>query len=75
MSDADCTPGREPRNVAASKLDFLLPPPRRLCFRHCLSVCLLQLCTKTSKQICMKYSGKVGNGSVNKWLNFGRNSD
>jgi len=30
-----------------------------------------QLCAKTSKRICMKFSGKVGSGPVNKWLNFG----
>jgi len=29
-----------------------------------------QLCLTTSKQICMKFSGKVGNGPMNKWLNF-----
>jgi len=29
----------------------------------CLSV---SNCTKTSKRICMKFSGKVGNGPVNK---------
>jgi len=26
-------------------------------------------------QICMKFSGKVGNGPMNKWLNFGGNQD
>jgi len=42
MSDADCTPSREPRSIAASLFSFssLLPAPRRLCFRYCLSVCL-----------------------------------
>jgi len=30
-----------------------------------------QLCAKTSKQICIKFSGKVHNGPMNKWLNFG----
>jgi len=38
----------------------------------CLSVCLLAtLRKKTSERICMKFSGKVGNGPTNKWLNFG----
>jgi len=54
----------------------LLPLPRRLCFCHCLflcfSVCLL---AKTSKWICMKFSGKVGSGLVNIRLNFGGNLD
>ena len=39
-----------------------------------LSVCLFvcwQLCAKTSERICMKFSGKVGNGPTNKRLNFG----
>ena len=38
----------------------------------CLSVCL---CAKTSERICMKFSGKVGNGPVNKCLNFGGDRD
>jgi len=33
-------------------------------------VCL-QLSAKTSKQISMKFSEKVDNGPMNKWLNFG----
>ena len=38
----------------------------------CLFVCLLAtLRKKTSQQICMKFSGKVGSGPMNKWLNFG----
>jgi len=57
----------------------LLPPPRRIYNRRCLffvclSVCLYvcyQLCAKTSERICMIFSEKVGNGPVNKWLNFG----
>jgi len=36
-----------------------------------LFVCLLAICAKTSERICMKFSGKVGNGPMNKWLNFG----
>ena len=39
-----------------------------------LSVCW-QLCTETSKRICMKFSGKVANGPVNMWLNFGGDLD
>jgi len=49
---------------------LLLPLPRRIRNCHCLSVCW-QLCAKSSKWICMKFSGKVGNGPWNKWLNFG----
>ena len=40
----------------------------------CLSVCLSvsnTLRKKTSEPICMKFSGKAGNGLVNKRLNFG----
>jgi len=40
----------------------------------CLSVCMFvcqQLCAKTSERICMKFSGTVGSGPMNKWLNFG----
>ena len=28
-----------------------------------------------SERICMKFSGKVGNGPMNKWLNFGGDPD
>ena len=34
-----------------------------------LSVCY-QVCAKTYKWICMKFSGKVSSGPLNKWLNF-----
>ena len=34
-----------------------------------------QLCAKTSQRICMKFSGKVGNGPMNKWLNFDGDPD
>ena len=47
-------------SAAASRL--LLPPPRRICNRRYLFVCLSvceQLCAKTSERICMKFSGKV----------------
>ena len=40
--------------------------------------CLLALCTKTSKRICMRFSWNVGNGlnrPMNKWLNFGGDLD
>jgi len=40
----------------------------------CLFVCQ-QLCAKTSKRICMKFPVKVGNGPVNKRLNFGGDPD
>jgi len=35
-------------------------------------VCLFAtlLCTTTSERICMKFSWKVSNGPLNKWLNF-----
>ena len=43
-----------------------LPTPRRLCFVVvCLSVGQ-QLCAKTPKHICMKFSGKVSNEPMNK---------
>jgi len=49
-----------------------LPPPRRTCSRRCLFVCsLATLFKKTSQRICMQFSGKVGNGPMNKWSNFG----
>jgi len=37
----------------------------------CLSVS--NFAEKTSKRICMKFSWKMGNEPVNKWLNFGSN--
>jgi len=40
----------------------------------CLSV-RQQLCAKTSERICMKFSAKIGNGPVNKSLNFGCDPD
>ena len=60
-----------------------LSPPRRIYYNcHCLSVCLSlclsvcqQLCAKSSERICMKFSETVSNGPVNKWLNFGVDSD
>ena len=44
---------------------------KEVMFCRCLSVCLSvcwQLCAKTSERICMKFSGQVGNGTVNKCL-------
>jgi len=42
----------------------------------CLSVCLLATLRKNFRiWICMKFSGKVGNGPVNKRLNFGNDPD
>jgi len=41
-----------------------------------ITVCLLAtLCKKTLEQICMKFSGKAGNGTMNKLLHFGGNQD
>ena len=43
-----------------------------------LFVCLFvrkQLYTKTSERICVKFSAHVGNGPMNKWLNFGGDPD
>ena len=53
-----------------------LPPPMRIIFLSlfvCLSVS--NFAQKTSKRICVKFSGKVGDGSVNKRLNFGGHPD
>jgi len=36
---------------------------------------LSSVCAKTSEQICMTFSGKVGNGPMNKQLNFGADPD
>jgi len=57
-----------------------LPPPRRICNCRrlfvCLFVCLfVSNCAKTSERICMKCPQKVGNGPVNKWLNFADDPD
>ena len=60
---------QSPLNHSYWKRTKLLPPPRRICNCRCLSVCW-QLCAETSKRICRKFSGKVGNGPMNKWLNF-----
>jgi len=41
--------------ISVTYTQFLLPLPRRICFRHCLFVCLSvckQLCAKASEQIC-----------------------
>ena len=47
-----------------------LPPPRRLrVVSVCLFVCLLATLRKTSERIYIKFSGKVGNGPMNNWLN------
>jgi len=46
------------------------PTPRTICFRRCLSVCLLATLCKNLERICMNFSGKVGNGPMNNWLNF-----
>ena len=57
---------------------MLIPPPRRLCYRRCLSVCfsVSNFAQKTSERICMKFSGKInGNWPTNEWLNFGGDPD
>jgi len=33
------------------------------------------VCAKTFERVCVKFSGKVGNGPVNKRLNFGGDPD
>jgi len=35
----------------------------------------LFVCFSLSRRICLKFSRKVGNGSTNKWLNFGGDPD
>jgi len=65
MSDADCTPGREPRSVAASSL---LPPPRSICLRPCLSVCLsvTNFSQKLPKGFAWIFLGRLAMGQ---WTN------
>jgi len=54
----------------------LLPAPRRLCNRRCLFVCLdASNFAQKLPNICMKFSGNVGNGPMDKWSNFGGNPD
>jgi len=55
--------------------NVLLPPPRRICI--IIGVCLSVFCVavsnfaqKTFEGICMKFLRKIGNGPVNKRLNF-----
>ena len=49
-----------------------IPPPRKICNRCCLFVCLFvclsvsNFAQKLPKGFCMKFSGEVGNGPVNK---------
>ena len=40
-----------------------------------LFVSLLATSRKTCERICVKLSGKVGNGPINKWLSFGGDLD
>ena len=49
---------------------FLLSPPRRLCFRRCLFVCLLATLRKNFRTDLHEIFRKGCNGSLNKWLNF-----
>jgi len=51
---------------------FLLPPPSSICNRP---LSLSNFAQKLRKLICMNFSGKVGNGPMNKWLNFGGDPD
>jgi len=37
--------------------------------------CLLAILRKNFPTVCMKFSGKVGNGPMNKRLNFGGDPD
>jgi len=48
-----------------------------VCLSVYLSVCLTvsNFAQKTSERICMKFSGKIGNGPMNKRLNFGGDPD
>jgi len=41
----------------------------------CLSACLLTTLRKTCERICMKFSGKVVKGPMNKRLNIGGDPD
>jgi len=41
----------------------------------CLSASASNFAKQTFERICMKFSGMVGNGPVNKWLNFGGDPD
>jgi len=51
-----------------------LPAPRRIC-KIIVVICFLATLRKTSKRICMTFSRKVGNGQVNKCLNFDGDPD
>jgi len=46
-----------------------------VCLFVCLLVCLLATLPKTAESICMKFSGKVGNGTRNRWLDSGNDPD
>jgi len=62
----------------SSLLFFITSANKEDCNRRCLSVCLSvcqQLRTKTSDRICVKFFKKVGNGPVDKCLNFGGDPD
>ena len=56
-------------NVLVLCIILITSAKEELCFHRCLFV------AKTSKQICMKFLGKVGNDPMNKWLNFGGNCE
>jgi len=77
------------RSYEATKPGFrflcLLPPPRRICNRRCLFVCLSFVCLFANRQTLRKdfrtdlheifREDQVGNGPMNKWLNFGGDLD
>jgi len=52
---------------------ILLPPPRRICNRHCMSVCLsvCNFAQKLQNRFAWNFQGALAMGQVNRWLNFG----
>ena len=67
------------RHLVVGVSHSLLPPPRRLCNRRCLFVCLcvslLATLRKNFERICVKFSEKVGNWPMKKKLYFGGDPD
>jgi len=51
----------------------LLPPPRRICFHHCLSVCLLATLRKNFQTDLHEIFGEGWQLAMNNWSNFGGN--
>jgi len=55
---------------------YWLPLPGRIYNCHCtVYFSLSNFAQKASQRICMKFSGKVDNGPMNRWLYFGGNPD